>query len=190
MQQLIAELEKRGYEAKLVTREEALTFVAAEMKKVASVGWGGSESVKEIGLRELAAAEGLEIREHRTDAELFLLSANALLTDGRIVNIDGNGNRIAASIFGPKKVIYVIGRNKIVSGGLDDAIARIRAEACPPNAKRLGRKTPCGLTGKCCDPTGFGCRSEGRMCKVTAVFEMPPTHTPTTVLLVDEKLGF
>ena len=64
--------------------------------------------------------------QRRSDVDLFLLSANALTADGRIVNIDGNGNRVAASVGGPKKVMYVIGRNKIVEGGIDDAIARIK----------------------------------------------------------------
>ena len=127
-------LTKRGFEAVYVkTAAEAAELVMKEAETAASVGWGGSESVKALGVRERLAAAGKEIRDHELVMDLFLLSANALTADGRIVNIDGRGNRVAASIAGPKRVVYVIGRNKIVDGGIDAAIARIKREACPPN---------------------------------------------------------
>ena len=136
-EQTVEALKKRGFEvAAVATKEEALGLVMKEAESAASVGWGGSESVKEIGARARLVESGKEIRDHQLVCDLFLLSANALTTDGRIVNIDGNGNRVAASICGPKRVVYVIGRNKIVDGGLDEAIARIRCCACPPNAKQ------------------------------------------------------
>ena len=116
---------------------------------------------------------------------LFLLSANALTEDGRLVNIDGNGNRVAASINGPRQVCYVVGRNKIVAGGVDDAIARIKRCACPPNCRRLGKKTPCAATGVCAD-----CDSPDRICKVTVVFDRKPTGVACEVVLVDEDLGY
>ena len=179
-------LKRRGYEVAVVaTKAEALKLVMAEAEKAESVGWGGSESVKEIGAREAIAASGKEIRDHQTSMDLFLLSANALTSDGVIVNIDGTGNRIAASIFGPKRVVYVIGRNKIVNGGLLEAIARAKRCACPPNCRRLGKKTPCAEFGVCAD-----CDSPDRICKVTAFFDRAPTHTPTKVVLVDEDLGY
>ena len=181
-----AALKERDYEVALAaTPEEAAARVLAEAKNAATVGWGGSETIKALGLRDALAALGKDIRDHQTVMDLFLLSANALTTDGRIVNIDGNGNRVAASIYGPKRVIYVIGSNKIVDGGIDAAIARIHREACPPNAKRLGKKTPCALTGVCND-----CSSPERMCKVTAIFDRRPTGTPTLVILVDAPLGY
>ena len=184
--QVVAQLNRRGYEAVFVpTKDEAKALVLQAAAQATSVGWGGSETIKEIGVRDEIAASGKEIRDHRLDADLFLLSANAVTQDGRIVNIDGNGNRIAASIFGPKRVIYVIGENKLVDGGLDEAVARIKRFACPPNAKRLGRQTPCALTGKCAD-----CDSPDRMCKVMAIFERCPTHTPTKVIVVGEPLGY
>lgn len=184
-------LEKRGYTAHVMTREEAVAFVLAAAKTAANVGWGGSETVKELGLREAIVALGKEVRDHRADCDLFLLSANALLEDGRIVNIDGTGNRIAASIFGPKRVIYLVGRNKLVAGGVDAAVLRIRREVCPKNARRLNRATPCAKDA-CPALAGSpaGCASPDRMCKVTAVFDAPPTRTPTTVILIDEPLGF
>ena len=192
LEEVRAALERRGYEAKVCTREAAVAAVLAAAEPFTTVGWGGSETVKELGLRDLMAEVGKELRDHRADCDLFLLSANALLEDGRIVNIDGTGNRVAASVWGPKRVIYLIGRNKLVEGGLDDAIARVRREACPRNARRLGRRTPCGEGGcPALDGTNpAGCASPDRMCKVTVVFEAPPTRTPTTVLLIDEPLGY
>lgn len=184
-------LEKRGYEAYVMTRDEAVAFVSAVAESAANVGWGGSETVKELGLREKMSELGKEVRDHRTDCDLFLLSANALLEDGRIVNVDGTGNRIAASIWGPKRVVYLVGRNKLVAGGVDDAVLRIRREACPPNARRLNRATPCAKDAcpALCGNTR-GCTSLDRMCKVTVVFDAPPTRTPTTVVLIDEDLGY
>ena len=179
-------LKRRGFEAVGVsTKAEALKLVMDEAAKAESVGWGGSESVKEIGARDALVATGKEIRDHQTSMDLFLLSANAITSDGVIVNIDGTGNRIAASIYGPKRVVYVIGRNKIVDGGIDDAIARIKKCACPPNCRRLGKKTPCAETGVCAD-----CDSPDRICKVTVVFDRCPTGLATDVVLVDEELGY
>ena len=111
-------LKRRGYEAVAVaTKDEAKAVVLKEAESAASVGWGGSETIKEIGARAALESSGKEIRDHQTQMDLFLLSANAMTEDGIIVNIDGTGNRVAASIYGPKRVVYVVGRNKIVTGG-------------------------------------------------------------------------
>ena len=182
-------LKRREFEAVAVsTKEEALALVMKEVESAASVGWGGSETIKEIGARQAILDAGREIRDHRTDCDLFLLSANALTRDGRIVNVDGTGNRVAASVYGPKRVVYVVGRNKIVDGGIDAAIGRVRGCACPPNARRLGRRTPCGIAGRCVG--GAGCDSPERMCKVTAIFDRKPTGLSAKVILVDETLGY
>ena len=182
----IAALKRRGYEATAVaTKEEAAALVMKEAESAQSVGWGGSESVKALGVREALAAAGKEIRDHQTQMDLFLLSANALTADGLIVNIDGTGNRVAASIYGPKRVVYVIGRNKLVAGGVVEAVARAKRCACGPNCRRLGKKTPCAATGLCAD-----CDSPDRICKVTAIFDRCPSKTSTLVILVDEELGY
>ena len=179
-------LKRRGFEAVgVATKAEALKLVMEEAEKAQSVGWGGSESVKEIGARDALMKSGKEIRDHQTVMDLFLLSANAITSDGVIVNIDGTGNRIAASIFGPKRVVYVIGRNKVVNGGVLEAIARAKRCACPPNCRRLNKKTPCAELVVCAD-----CTSSDRICKVTAIFDRAPTHTSTKVILVDEDLGY
>ena len=161
-------LKKRGFKAVCcATGAEARDYVMKEAEGAKSVGFGGSVTVKSIGLVEELAKAGKEILRHgdpslspekkvevmhrELTGDLFLLSANALTMDGRLVNIDGNGNRVAASIYGPGKVIFVVGRNKLVDGGLDDAIARIKRCACPPNCRRLNKQTPCALTGECAD---------------------------------------
>ena len=186
LMQVASALTARGFAAEtFATKEQAASRVMEMAQGAASVGWGGSETVKALGLREAMAAAGKTICDHQLACDLFLLSANALTADGRIVNIDGTGNRVAASIYGPKQVVFLVGRNKIVDGGLDAAVARIKRCACPPNCRRLGKKTPCAETGVCAD-----CDSPDRICKVTVVHEQPPRHTPTAVLLIDEDLGY
>ena len=185
-QKLVESLKKRGFEAEYAaTREDAVRHVLAEAVGAGSVGWGGSETVKELGLREAMADAGKEIRDHQIEMDLFLLSANAVTLDGRIVNIDGRGNRVAASISGPKRVVYLIGRNKIVDGGIDAAICRIKRFACAPNCRRLGKRTPCAETGVCAD-----CDSPDRICKVTAVFDRKPTGISAKVIVIDADLGY
>lgn len=185
-QKLVESLKKRGFEAEYAaTREDAVRLVLAEAVGAGSVGWGGSETVKELGLREAMADAGKEIRDHQIEMDLFLLSANAVTLDGRIVNIDGRGNRVAASISGPKRVVYLIGRNKIVDGGIDAAICRIKRFACAPNCRRLGKRTPCAETGICAD-----CDSPDRICKVTAVFDRKPTGISAKVIVIDTDLGY
>ena len=113
-------LRKRGFGAVCcATAAEAADYVMKEAASAATIGQGGSVTLKQLGLPEKLAAVG-KTPERKTAVDLFLLSANALTADGRIVNIDGNGNRVGASINGPKKVVYVVGRNKIVDGGIDD----------------------------------------------------------------------
>ena len=195
-------LRKRGFTAVCcATGAEARAYVMKEAEGAKSVGFGGSVTVKSIGLVEELAKAGKEILRHgdpslspekkvevmkrELTCDLFLLSANALTMDGRLVNIDGNGNRVAASIYGPGKVVFVVGRNKLVDGGLDDAIARIKRCACPPNCRRLNKQTPCALTGECAD-----CSSPDRICMVTVVMDRRPRATDVHVVLVDEDLGY
>lgn len=182
----IEALRRRGYEAVAVaTKEEALALVLKEAESAQSVGWGGSETLKEIGAREALEKSGKTICDHQLVMDLFLLSANAMTEDGLIVNIDGTGNRVAASIYGPKRVVYVIGCNKLVAGGLLEAIVRAKKFACPPNCQRLNKRTPCAEKGLCGD-----CDSDDRICRVTAFFDRAPRNTPTKVILVNENLGY
>lgn len=195
-------LERRGFKvATVADRAAAAKYVMEQAAEARTVGFGGSMTLKETGVAEMLKAAGKELLQHgdpsldaagkiavmnrQLTCDLFLLSANAVTADGRLVNIDGNGNRVAASIYGPKKTIFVVGKNKLVDGGLDDAVARIKREACPPNCRRLGRKTPCAATGECAD-----CDSPDRICKVLAVMDRKPTVSDAHVVLVDEALGY
>ncbi len=202
LEDVAAALRRRGYKA-CVCRSgaEAADAVAETAADAATVGFGGSMTVESLGLPARMAAAGKTVirhgdpalsREEKTAAmhaelscDLFLLSANALTADGVIVNIDGNGNRVAASIFGPGRVVYVVGRNKIVAGGVADALARAKRDACPANCRRLKKRTPCAATGTCAD-----CDSPDRICNVTVLFDRCPSRTDTLVVLVDEDLGF
>ena len=194
-------LRKRGFKAVCcATGAEAHDYVMQEAEGVKSVGFGGSVTVKSLGLVEAMAAgkeilrhgdpsltpeQKVEVMHRELTCDLFLLSANALTLDGRLVNIDGNGNRVAASIYGPGKVVFVVGRNKLVDGGLDEAVARIKRCACPPNCRRLNKQTPCAATGACAD-----CSSPDRICMVTVVMDRRPRATDVHVVLVDEDLGY
>ena len=197
-----AALKRRGYEAVVCADAAAARrAVEEEMAPAATVGFGGSVTVKSLGIQgvakqagkrllwhgdpDLSDGEKMDVMRGELTCDLFLLSANAMTADGVIVNIDGNGNRVAASMFGPKRVVYVVGRNKIVDGGVAAAIGRAKRFACPPNCRRLSKRTPCAATGECAD-----CDSPDRICKVTAIFDRRPTKTPTKIILVDEDLGF
>ena len=104
--------------------------------------------------------------------------------EGEIVNVDGNGNRVAALTFGPKKTVVVVGLNKVVRD-LDEAFARIETRASPMNNKRLERPNPCTKTGLCED-----CHGEGRICRVYQILSRRPFLSDFTVIIVGESLGY
>ncbi len=181
--------------------KEALDKVMHLIPKEAKVGIGSSVTVREIGLVEAIEKQGntifmdwgkpLELEEKfrkrraGLTSDVYLASSNAITLSGQLVNIDGIGNRVAAMIFGPKKVILIAGANKLVDT-LDEAFARIRNIACPLNGKRGNLKTPCAMTGKCT----IDCDSPDRMCKVTVILERKPSLSDITIVLVGENLGY
>ena len=178
---------------------------AAEAKAAAlriigkkSVGIGGSATVRDMKLADSLLDNGNEVywhwlaakeakqtaRDKALNADVYMCSTNALTADGRLVNIDGTGNRAAGLIYGPHEVIVIVGKNKIVNT-LDEAVDRIKRDTCPENARRLGLDTPCAKTGKCYD-----CRTEARMCNVTFILEAPTRPVKAFhVLIVKEDLG-
>ncbi|MBO7608853.1 MAG: lactate utilization protein, partial [Muribaculaceae bacterium] len=117
-------------------------------------------------------------------ADVYLTSANALSEDGVIVNIDGNGNRVAAITWGPKKVIFVIGMNK-VAPTVEDALARARGTASPTNAVRLGTNTPCNIDGAC-----HNCNSPESICSYIHFLRNSRNADRHVVVLVGENLGY
>jgi hypothetical protein len=183
------------------TPQEAFDCIIQEAADAASVGFGGSMSIVGLGVESRLREQGKEILNHSNPAlsrdekmdvmrrqlvcDLFLSGTNALTLSGELVNIDATGNRVAAMFFGPRKVIVVAGRNKLVDGTPRDAIARVKNWATPPNAKRLNFKTPCASTGFCSD-----CNSPDRLCRVTTIIDRKPRFTDVMVLVVNADLGF
>jgi hypothetical protein len=181
-------------------RQKAIDYILKEATSAETVGFGGSMSVADLGVQALLAAQRKEVLNHSTPGltreeklavmrraltcDLYLAGTNAVTVNGWLVNIDATGNRVAAMIFGPHKVIVVVGRNKLVEGDLTAAIRRVKDRSTPPNAKRLGFNTPCAKTGFCSD-----CNSPDRLCRATTVLDRRPRMTDFHVLVVNEDLG-
>jgi len=198
---LVANLTKRHFTAVYcATAQEAADYILNEATTAQSIGFGGSLSVADLKLTTILADRGKEILNHgfpdltpeqritimkrQQTCDLFLSGTNAVTLDGCLVNIDGNGNRVAAMIYGPTKVIVVAGRNKIVEGGISEAIRRIKDKSAPPNCLRLGKQTPCANTGFCED-----CDSPQRICHITTIIDSKPSQTDFHVLVVNEDMG-
>jgi L-lactate utilization protein LutB len=194
-------LKRNGFDSRFVrTGAEALELVASFVKGGMKVGFGGSMTLRAIGAPERVAAMGAEILDHNApgldperklevmraqlSCDLFLSGANAITLEGDLVNVDGNGNRVSALSFGPRKTVVVAGANKIVRD-LDEALGRIETEAAPMNNKRLDRPNPCVRTGTCED-----CRGESRICRVYQILRRRPFLTDFTVIIVGASLGF
>lgn len=195
----LAALEKNGFQTFFAkTKSEALERVLSLIPSNAKVGVGGSVSLREINLIDSLTSRGNTIFQHwqqpeenvatvmrgQLNSDVFLASSNAVTEDGKLVNIDKAGNRVAAMIFGPQKVILVVGLNKIVKD-VDEGIQRARNVAAPMNARRRGDKTPCATTGVCTD-----CDAPDRVCRVITIMEKKPSRSDISVILVGEKLGF
>lgn len=194
-------LRNNGMVAYVVSnRHQALRKALGLIPRGASVGLGGSRTVVEIGLLDalrkgdyklydqyapsLSHQEAMEIRKEGARAEYLVSGTNAVTEDGKLVNIDGIGNRVAGFCFGPEKVIIIVGRNKIVPD-LDAAIYRAKNIAAPINAMRFGLKTPCVTTGRCSD-----CASPERICSFTLIIDRQKVRNRIIVILVNEDLGF
>ena len=192
-------LRRRGFDAAVFSSAaEAADYILQDVPAGADIAIGGSMSVKQMALHERLRAHGHTVfwhwevppQErpallHRAMAcPVYLCSANALTEDGLIVQIDGNGNRVAAMCYGPQTVYVIIGRNKLVCGGYAQAVRRVKQEACPQNARRQGLDTPCA-SGSC---NVGACKKY--MCAVTASFDRAPGGKRTQVVLVDEELGY
>jgi len=201
-QKAVESLGKHGFTALFCpTPEDAADYILATATDAQSIGFGGSMSVvglgvearlkdlgKEIlnhGKSDLSREQRLEIMRRQLTCDLFLSGCNALTLNGELINIDATGNRVASMFFGPRRVIVVAGRNKLVDGSVQDAIARVKNWATPPNAKRLSFKTPCASTGFCSD-----CNSPERLCRVTTIIERKPRFTDVRVLVVNADMGF
>jgi hypothetical protein len=167
----------------------ATVFRCGSMTTVGMGLWEAIASLPEVNLidpyqPELSPEEGLELRRQGMTADVMIASTNAITLDGKLVNLDGMGNRVAAMAFGPKKVILVVGMNK-VAPDLESAVARVKHYAAPVNAIRFGIKTPCVETGLCSD-----CKSPQRICNMWSTIEGHMIKDRIHVKLVGENLGY
>lgn len=197
---MIKNFAKRNIEAFYCnTAEEATALAMRMMPEGASVGMGGTETVKEMGLLDAVKNSSLHFidRSKVTNAEekkanfletmgcdYFLMSSNAITIDGELVNIDGNANRVACLCQGPEHVIVVAGMNKVVDD-IATGIARTQNMAAPANAARLGTRTPCATLGHCGD-----CHSEDCMCCQIVITRHSRHKGRIKVILVGEELGY
>ena len=192
-------LKKLGYQVSVfATKEQAADYLCGEIKDT-TVGFGGSITLRDMGLYDrlqetnkvawhMYPAEGQnkdELRMLARNTDVYLTSANGLAETGEIINIDGAGNRVSESIFGHKKVYFVIGKNKLAED-YDKALWRARNIAGPKNAQRLNRKTPCAAKADRC----YNCSSPDRICKVLSVFWGAPMGADCEVVLIKEDLGY
>lgn len=202
IQRTVKALESNGFKTIIASdKNEALVEALKLIPEKAKVGIGGSVTVREVGLvqelskrgnevlenwsRKVTPEEDMTIRKGHLTCDIFITSSNAITEDGKLVNIDGMGNRVASMIFGPKKVIVIAGINKIVKE-VHAGIDRIRNIAAPMNVKRAGGTTPC--VTDVCDLEK--CQPPNRHCHVITIIEKIPVKTDTTIILVKEELGF
>lgn len=196
---LVKNLQSRHFEAYYcATKEDALHKALELIPAGASVGWGGALSAQQIGLidavrageyrpfdRDLCATpeEREECMRNCLLSDVFITGANAISMDGQMVNIDGNGNRVAAIVYGPKDVIVIAGMNKVVDT-LDAAIIRARTVAAPMNQQRFQLPNPCTVTGSCAD-----CKSQTCICNHILITRHCRPVGRIKFILVGEELG-
>lgn len=194
-------LKKNGFSALYFqSGEEASEFIMKNVKSGDKVGFGGSMTVKKLGIQEkvrsmggivldhgdpiLSPEEKMETMRGELLSDVFLCSSNAVTLEGELVNIDGVGNRVAAMSFGPKKVIVVAGINKICKNEAT-AFERLEQIAAPKNCVRLNMPNPCTKTGVCMD-----CKADTRACRIYSVIKRKPMRTDITVVIIGEDFGF
>lgn len=200
-QQLIKQLNRRHIEAFYCpTGKEAVNKVSELIADGSTVTWGGTATVRDLGIPAMLKNRGtlqvldrdeVETPEEKQEiylkafsADVYLTSANAISEDGVIVNIDGNGNRVAAISWGPKRVIFVIGLNKVAQT-VEAALARARGIASPTNAQRFEMNTPCKIDGTC-----HNCNSPESICSYVHFLRNSRGGGRHIVVLVGENLGY
>lgn len=185
-------------------RDAVKKIVLGSISKDAIVGIGDSATVRQIGIIEELERKGIKVlnpflKELTTDptktmvrddisrrifsCNVFVSGTNAVTKDGKLVNIDAVGNRVASMVFGPRKVLIVAGKNKIVKD-VDEALYRIKNLIAPFHARTKGFATPCVHTGKCSN-----CSAPKRICSVISIIEKRPWRTQISIILVNEDLG-
>ena len=200
--ELLAQKVIRGLQSRNMTgwyaasKEEALKKALELIPEGSSVAMGGAMSAHEIGLVEAVRKGNYNFIDRNAmedkraamlaayDADVFLSSANAITEDGVMVNIDGNANRVSAIAQGPRKVLFIVGMNKVCDD-VDGAVKRARAVAAPANAQRFGLSTPCSKTGSC-----MNCKSPDTICCQILITRFSRHPGRIHVILVNDSLGF
>jgi len=196
-QKVIRGLESRNMKGFYAhNKEEALKLALDIIPEGSSIAMGGCVSAAEIGLVDAVKNGNYDFIDRDAtddkraaalasyDADVFLASCNAMTEDGVLVNIDGNANRVSAIAFGPRKVVFIVGMNKVCSD-VDGAMKRARNVAAPVNAQRFGLQTPCSKTGSCMD-----CKSPDTICCKFLVTRYSRQADRIFVILVNDDLGF
>jgi hypothetical protein len=199
---IIAQLDKRGMEGSYAVsaaqaREEIIAMIprgatvyrCGSMSAVSMDLWQGIAKIPGVEIIDpfkpgLSFEDSLEPRRKGLMADVMITSTNAITLDGKLINLDGLGNRVAAMIFGPQKVILVVGMNKVVPD-LESAIARVKHYSAPVNAVRMNVKTPCAESGICSD-----CKTPARFCNIWSIIEGQRIKGRIHVKLVGENLGY
>lgn len=197
---VVKNLKKRHFDAVYCqNKEEALKQALNWIPEGSIVGWGGATSAQQIGLMDALNAGNYttldrdkcetplqrdQIARQCLSADVFLTGANAISLDGQMVNIDGNGNRAAAIIYGPTSVVVIAGMNKVMDT-LEAAVTRARTIAAPTNQQRFQLDNPCTVTGACAD-----CKSETCICNHIVITRHCRPAGRIRFILVGEELGF
>jgi L-lactate utilization protein LutB len=182
------------------SKEELIDKIKELVDENSVVAVGGSMSLEETGVLDhlrserynfldrykpgLTAEEVNKIFRDSFSADAFFASSNAVTEDGKLYNVDGNGNRVAAMMFGPTKVILVVGVNKIVKN-VDEAIKRNKEISAPANAKRLNKSTPCTKVGYCID-----CKSNEKICRQYSLIASQGRKDRIHVIFLNEEIGY
>ncbi len=192
-------LESRGFKVSYFDKKEDGAQYICNQIAGQKVGLGGSVTLDQMGMYEKLSENnevlwhwrtpegqtGADVLKAARSADVYLSSVNGIAETGEIVNIDNTGNRVAATLYGHKKVYLVAGLNKITPD-LDSAIYRSRNIAAPPNARRLGKKTPCAVKADKC----YDCKSPDRICRGLVVLWEAPVGCEYEVVLIGEELGY
>lgn len=199
IQKLQENLESRGFKVSYFDKKEDGAQYICNQIAGQKVGLGGSVTLDQMGMYEKLSENnevlwhwripegqaGADVLKAARSADVYLSSVNGIAETGEIVNIDNTGNRVAATLYGHKKVYLVAGVNKITPD-VDSAIYRSRNIAAPPNARRLGKKTPCAVKADKC----YDCKSPDRICRGLVVLWEAPMGCEYEVVLIGEELGY
>lgn len=191
LEKLVGNLERLGYGVKVFDDVNGANEYLCENIKDTTVGIGGSMTIEEMGLSELLEKNNTVYWHWQKDelskaitTDVYLSSVNGISEDGEIINIDGTGNRIASTLYGHKKVYFILGTNKIAEN-YDKALDRARNIAAVNNAIRLKKNTPCVTTHRC-----MNCNSPERICRALTVLWERPKGSEYEVIIINKELGY